>query len=247
MHVITKEQETNRAMKNTSKIFGLTLGMLLMIAMPSIAQIALDHVGVGVSYWNRTYSGADERSFLPNYPGDGDFSRGGVMPFVSAGLFLFEGLGVEGRIGIWSGSFNGEQVLSGGLRIHESIKQTIIPLSAGVYYSHYNMIPDQVNVFGGVGVNRYFIQNRAERNVSSGEGNVSSRAFNGNDYGFYVKLGGEYLLNDFLSLSLEGRYNTGSYNKTYTPELGAPSVTRNVSVQGLEIGLSLRYLFDDFY
>ena len=247
MDVITKEQEINRAMKNRSKIFGLTLGMLIMTAIPSMAQVAFDHVGLGVSYWNRTYSGADERSFLPRYPGDGDFSKGGVMPFISAGLYLFEGLGVDGRIGIWSGTFSGEQVLTGGLRINESIKQLVIPLTAGVYYSYEDVVPDYLNLFAGAGVNRYFIQNKAERAVSGGEGDVPSRTFNGNDYGFYGKLGAEYLLNEFLSVTLEGRYNTGSYDKTYIPEFGAPSVTRNVSLQGLEIGLSLRYKFADTY
>lgn len=234
-------------MKYTKKIFGLTLGMFLMMAFPSIAQVAFDHVGLGVSYWNRSYSGADERSFLPSYPGDGDFSKGGVMPFLSAGVSLYEGLGVDGRIGIWTGSFSGEQVLSGGLRINESIKQTVIPLTLGVYYSYNDLVPDQVNLFAGAGVNRYFIQNRAERSVSEGEGNIPSRTFNGNDYGFYFKLGGEYMLNETFSLALEGRYNTGSYDKTYTPEFGAPSVTRNVSLQGLEIGVSVRYKFSDMY
>ncbi|WP_158861637.1 outer membrane beta-barrel protein, partial [Lunatibacter salilacus] len=204
-------------------------------------------VGLGVSYWNRTYSGADERSFLPNYPGDGDFSKGGVMPFLSAGVNLFEGLGVDGRIGIWSGSFTGEQALSGGLRINESIKQMVIPLTVGVYYAYKDVVPDQFNLFAGAGVNRYFVQNRAERNVSGGEGNVSSRTFHGNDYGFYFKLGGEYVLSKAFSLALDGRYNTGSYDKKYIPEFGAPSVIRNVSLQGLEIGLSLRYRFADLY
>lgn len=234
-------------MKNIKKIFGLTLGMFMMMALPSIAQVAFDHVGLGVSYWNRTYSGADERSFLPNYPGDVDFSNGGVMPFVSAGVSLFEGLGVDGRIGIWSGSFTGEQVLSGGLRINESIKQLIIPLTVGIYYAYNDFIPDQVNVFAGAGVNRYFIQNRAERSVTGGEGNVPSRTFNGNDYGFYGKLGAEYMLNETFSVALEGRYNTGNYDKTYIPEFGAPSVTRDISLQGLEIGLSVRYKFPDMY
>lgn len=234
-------------MKNTSKIFGLTLGMLLMMALPSVAQVALDHVGLGVSYWNRTYSGADERSFLPNYPGDVDFSKGGVMPFLSAGLYLYEGLGVDGRIGIWSGSFNGEQVLSGGLRINESIKQTVIPLTLGLYYSFNDIVPDQVHVFAGAGVNRYFIQNTAERSVTGGEGNVPSRSFNGNDYGYYVKIGAEYMLAEQFSIALDGRYNQGSYDKRYTPEFAAPSVTRNISMKGLEIGVSVRYKFADLY
>lgn len=234
-------------MKNTSRIFGLTLGILFMMALPSVAQVTFDHLGLGVSYWNRSYSGVDERSFLPNYPGDLDFSQGGVMPFLSAGVSLYEGFGVDGRIGIWSANFTGEQVLSGGLRINESIKQTVIPLTVGVYYAYNDLVPDELHVFAGAGVNRYFIQNKAERSVTGGEGDVPSRAFNGNDYGFYGKLGAEYMLNEIFSLVLEGRYNTGSYDKTFTPEFGAPSVTRNVSLQGLEIGLSLRYKFADMY
>lgn len=234
-------------MKNTRKIFGLTLGMLLMMVLPSVAQVAFDNVGIGVSYWSRTYSGADERSFMPNYPGDQDFSKGGVMPYVTAGVSLFEGLGIDGRIGIWTATFTGEQVLSGGLRISESIKQSVIPLTLGVYYSYNDVVPDQVNVFAGAGVNRYFIQNKVERSVTGGEGNVPSRGFNGNDYGYYFKIGAEYMLTDIFSLALDGRYNTGSYDKTYTPEFGAPSVSRNVSLQGLEIGVSLRYKFSDMY
>lgn len=235
-------------MKNTRKIFGLTLGMVLMVALPSVAQVAFDHVGVGVSYWNRSYSGPDERSFLPNYPGDGGFNQGGVMPFVSAGVYLYDALGIDGRIGYWSGTFTGEEVLGGGIfRINESIKQQVIPLTLGLYYAYNELFPDQMNVFVGAGVNRYFIQNKVERSVSSGEGNVPSRTFNGNDYGFYGKLGVEYMITDLFSVALDARYNTGSYDKIYTPEVGAPSETRNISMQGLDVGLSLRYEFPERY
>jgi hypothetical protein len=230
-------------MKNRSKIFGLTLSMFLMMAIPSIAQVSFDHLGLGVSYWNRTYSGADERSFLVDYPGDGDFSQGGIMPTLSAGILLYEGFGVDGRIGIWSATFSGEDVFTDGFRIKESIKQTVVPLTLGVFYSYKDVVPDKIHVFAGAGVNRYFIQNTAERSVSDGEGNVPSRTFNGNDYGFYGKLGAEYMLSGSISAALDARYNTGSYDKRYTPEFGAPAVSRNVSLKGLEVGLSFRYRF----
>nr|MBI1230572.1 outer membrane beta-barrel protein [Cytophagales bacterium] len=230
-------------MKNIHKLFVLTLGALLVMVIPSVAQVSLDHVGIGVSYWNRSYSGADERSFLVNYPGDGGFSQGAAIPQVSAGLLLFDGFGIDGRIGIWSATFSEELDLTGGLRISESIKQTVIPLTTGVYYSISNVVPDKMNVLVGAGVNRYFIQNTSERTVSAGEGSVAARTFNGNDYGAYGKLGIEYLLGDVVSVVLDGRYNTGSYDKTYIPEFAATPVTRNVSMMGLEIGLSLRYKF----
>jgi len=233
-------------MKQFIKIFGITGVVFLMVALPSVAQIAFDHVGLGVSYWNRTYAGPDERSFLPNYPGEGDFTQGGVMPYLSAGVSLVNGLGVDGRIGFWSATFTGEQVLSGGLRINESISQSVIPLTLGLYYS-YNEVVEKLNVFAGAGVNRYFVQNKVERSVTGGEGNVPSRAFNGNDYGFYFKAGAEYALNESFAVVLDGRYNMGSYDKTYTPEFGAASVTRNISLQGVEIGLGVRYKIGEMY
>lgn len=230
-------------MKNKSKIFGLTLGLFLMVVLPSIAQVSFDHLGLGVSYWNRSYSGADERSFLANYPGDGSFNQGGVMPFLSAGIILYEGFGVDGRIGFWSATFSGEDVFTGGLRITESIKQSVVPLTLGVYYSYNDVVPEKINLFAGAGINRYFIQNTAQRSVSEGEGDVPSRTFNGNDYGFYGKLGAEYMLSGSISAVLDARYNTGSYDKRYTPEFGGTSVSRNISLKGLEVGLSFRYKF----
>lgn len=165
------------------------------------------------------------------------------MPFLSAGIMVYEGFGVDGRIGFWSATFSGEDVFTSGLQIKESIKQTVVPLTLGVYYSYKDVVPEKINIFAGAGINRYFIQNTSQRSVSEGEGDVPSLTFNGNDYGFYGKFGAEYMLSGNISAVLDARYNTGRYDKKYIPEFGGTSVTRNISLMGLEVGLSFCYKF----
>ncbi|MFD1079705.1 hypothetical protein, partial [Longispora fulva] len=68
-------------------------------------------------------------------------------------------------------------------------------------------------------------------------------SFNGNNYGANFKAGAEYLLNSNFGLALEAGYNTGSYNQNYQADTDSQKESYEVSVQGLEVGLSLRYRF----
>jgi hypothetical protein len=229
-------------MKNIKKRYLLSLFSFLLLGSASMAQVSFDHIGIGLSHWNRTYAGADERSFLPSYPGDGGFSQGSMMPQLTAAVHVAAGIGVDARVGLWNATFSGEAVFANGLRITETLSQQIIPLTAGVYYSYENLVPEKLNVHLGVGVNRYFVQNEVERLVAGGEGSLAPSKFTGNDYGSYVKVGVEYLLAPKISLVLDGRYNSGSYSMSYVPDSGAALTQRSISLQGMEVGLSLRYL-----
>lgn len=216
---------------------------LCLTGFSTQAQIKLNHISGGLAYWNRSYSDADERAFLPNYTEDDGFTKSGIMPFVGAELNLIGSLALEGRVGIWSGTFDGTSVYGNGLTISEEMKQTIIPVSLGLSLQP-NWFGGNISPFFGVGLNRYFIQNKISRNVTGGTGEDFSETFSGNSYGAYYKAGLELMLSDHLGVALHGRYNTGSYDQVFVPEEGTSAQTYEVSLKGLEVGLSLRYKFD---
>lgn len=204
------------------------------------AQVQVSKFGFSLSHWNRTYGEVDERFFFINAPSEqGGFTSAALMPAVFAEVNLHKGLALEGRLGVWSYTYTGSSTFANGLVVEESIQQRIIPASLSLIYNI--PINEKLSAFAGLGVNRYFLQHTADRNVTTGEGNIAPVEFTGNNYGMNVKLGLEYYFTDNIGLGLEGRYNTGSYNKSYTPDFGGPSVTRNIELSGLEFGVSLRY------
>ncbi|GAB2767880.1 outer membrane beta-barrel protein [Salinimicrobium soli] len=225
-------------MKKITAILFFATGLFAFSAQ---AQIKLNHLEAGISYWNRSYSDLDERAFLMNYEEDSDFTKGGVIPHIGAEVNLYKGLALDGRVGFWTGDFSQKVTFGGGLVISESIDQTIIPVSLGLVYNFDGVFNEAINLFAGAGLNRYFIQNKVER--TSTEGGNSSDSFNGNNYGANFKAGAEYLLNSNFGLALEAGYNTGSYNQNYQADTDSQKESYEVSVQGLEVGLSLRYRF----
>jgi opacity protein-like surface antigen len=204
------------------------------------AQVELSKFGLSISNWNRTYGDFDERFFFLIPPAEqGGYTAGGLMPSLFAEVNLYKGLAIEGRVGTWSRTFTDISSFQNNLNIEESIKQRIIPLSLTLLYNY--TITEKLNAFAGLGVNRYFLQHTVERIVTNGEGSIAPIEFTGNNYGMNFKVGLEYYFTDNLGVGVEGRYNTGSYNKSYTPEFDGGSVSRNIDLKGVELGVSLRY------
>ncbi|UCS93973.1 porin family protein [Echinicola marina] len=230
-------------MKNIKLKFLSAFALMLLVMTVAEAQVKFNSIQAGMSLWQRSYAGADERALLRNYPGEGDFTIGKVMPTLGAEIGLSDHFAVDGRIGLWNGKFIGEDNLVSGLVIREEIEQTVIPLSLGLNYYYNDLVMDKLNAFAGVGVNRYFIQNKVNRYVSEGDGTVLPEKYSGNNYGIHFKLGVEYLLDAKLGIGLEGRYNTGAYSQSYTPEVGGAGIKQDISLRGMEIGLTLRYKF----
>lgn len=226
------------------KKFIVSTGLaLLSFTISSHAQVKLNNIGAGISYWERSYDGVDERAFLRGYDSSKGFDQGGFMPHIGAELGILGGLGIDGRVGIWSGKYENETRFGNGLVIAEEIKQTIIPVSLGLVYRFDALLGEQWNMFAGAGLNRYFVQNKVSRTVTGGEGANSAETFSGNDYGANVKAGVEFMLTEALGLSLEGRVNTGSYDQKFQAAEDGPVQNYEVSLKGIEVGLSLKYRF----
>ena len=206
------------------------------------AQIKLNNISAGASYWHRTYSEQNEKFFLISYDPNEDFTKGGIMPHVGAELNLFQNLALDARVGYWTGDFEAEGVF-GELRLDEKIEQTIIPVSAGLLYRFPNLVKEDLNLYFGAGVNRYFIQNKVSRVITGGAGTSEEDTFSGNSYGVNAKAGLEYYFTDALGLALEARYNAGYYNQSFQAVTTEEPVREKVSVRGIEAGLSLRYRF----
>ncbi|NJY64072.1 porin family protein [Salinimicrobium sp. CDJ15-81-2] len=223
--------------KNIFIIFWLAL-----FSFTAQAQIKLNNISAGASYWHRTYEEHNERFFLISYEADEDFTKGGVMPHLGAELNLYQNLALDVRVGYWTGDFKAQGVF-GDLRLDEKIEQTIIPVSAGLLYRFPDLIREDVNFFLGAGMNRYFVQNKVSRTITGGAGTNEEDTFSGNSYGVNVKAGVEYYFTDALGLALEARYNEGYYNQTFQAVTTQAPVREQVSVRGIEAGLSLRYRF----
>lgn len=219
----------------------LALGLF---SFTSQAQVKLQHIGAGVSYWDRTYSGDNERAFLIGYEGEGGFSKGAAVPYVTAEIGVWKNLGADVRIGLWSGKFENGARFGDGLVIEEEIKQTIIPVSLGALYRWEQLVNPRVDAYVGAGVNRYFLQNKVERTVYGDNASSTSDSFSGNSYGGYIKGGFEYAITQRFAFGIEGRYNLGSYNQLYQPTEDDTVQEYEISLQGLEVGLSLLYRFN---
>lgn len=228
-------------MKNLYIYLVLAFGFLSMNAE---AQIKLNHLGGGVSNWERSYSGDSENAFLTGYEYDRDFTVGGAMPYLTAEVGFFPNFGADVRVGVWSADFNDGANFGQGLTIEETIDQTIIVVSGGIVFRWGNMLRDRLDIVTGLGINRYFIQNRVRRVVFGDAPSTTNERFSGNNYGSYLRAGLEFKITQQLAIGLEGRYNTGGYKQTYQPTGSDVPVKYQVSVQGTEYGVSFLYRFD---
>ncbi len=213
----------------------------ILIPFQTFAQVQINNFGAGVSYWHRIYQGVDERSVLINYQQEAQFRSGALMPTISAEVKLIDELAIDGRIGLWSSTFTGEGTSEQGAIIREEIDQRIIPIAVGGVYTFRHMLPDIFNAFVGAGINRYYIRNSMERIVFNAGGSLPEQVSTGNNFGMYGKIGIEYMVVPNLGLALEGRYNTGSYNQVSVTAPNLPPEPVKVSLQGVEVGISLRY------
>ena len=206
------------------------------------AQVRLNHVSAGVSYWNRSYANEDERALFAGYTEEDDFTTGAMMPHLGAELNFYKAFALEARVASWNREFSSRVVYGSGLTFEEKIAQQIYPVSLGLVYNFKDLFLQGFDGYTGAGLNRYFLKNEVERKVSGGDWEDSSGSFSGNSYGSYFKLGAEYLLGARLGISLEGRYHLGSYEQAYQTS-GGSTEKYSVSLRGMEVGLSLRYHF----
>ncbi|GAB2989329.1 hypothetical protein GCM10027284_02310 [Cyclobacterium sediminis] len=203
----------------------------------------MNQVSLGLSYWQRTYSGEDERAFLFNYPGSGNYQYGGLLPSLSGELGIYKGLAIEGRVGYWRGNFESHGLTRNNLRMAERIDQIIIPAYGGMVFNFHNIIPKYLNGYVGAGLSRYFLNNRFTRKVENGIGDLKDLSFRGNNYGGNVKAGIEYLFRKYFSIVLESRYHLGAYEQSLQTDNTATPVLQSIDLRGLETGLFIRYSF----
>lgn len=220
---------------------------LLSVGQGAFAQIRINQVGFGVSSWTRTYDGVDERSLLIEGGESTDFKPSGPLPFVFVELGLIGNLGLEGRVGVWNNTFTGSTALGSTIAVNETIVQRVTPVSLGVNYSI--GIPDNGSFFLhlGAGLNKYYLQNEVSRQVTGTNGTVDPVIFAGNDNGYYAKMALEYRFTEKLGLSLQGRYNSGQYTQNIKESADAALASREISLKGFEVGLSLSYRLESLF
>lgn len=223
---------------------GICWGLLLYLGCsPLFAQIEMNQVSLGLSYWQRTYSGVDERAFLFNYPGSGNFQYGGLLPSFSAEVGVYRGFAVDARVGYWRGNFESHSVMADNFRIAERIDQIVVPIYGGIVYNFRDLIPKYLNGYVGAGLSRYFLDSRFTRKVEDGIGDLDEEPFRGNNYGGNLKVGLEFLFPEFISIALETRYHAASYSQSWQAGGTNTSVLQKIDLKGLETGLFIRYNF----
>ena len=220
-------------------------GLLLPLGCsPLFAQIEMNQVGLGISYWQRTYSGVDERAFLFNYPGSGNFQYGGLLPTLSAELGIYKGFAIDGRVGYWRGNFESHGMVGENFRIAERIDQIVIPVYGGIIYNYRDIIPKYLNGYVGAGIGIYFLDSRFTRKVENGIGDLVEKPLKGNNYGGNVRVGFEYLFPNFISMALETRYHMASYKQPLRTGGANVAILQKIDLKGLEIGIFIRYNFN---
>jgi hypothetical protein len=236
----------------------LILVIIQLISLNQLkAQIVFDEVGLGVSYWLRSYSTPDERILLINPPSQNGEINPVIVPHLFGRLRLGEYFGLRGKIGFAQDSFNSFQELGNSVR-YEKIEQTIIPTGLMIDFSiplkkgeiaesksdesEEVVIDSKFNLVGGIGVNRYFIQHTFSREVLGSDGSISDAKFSGNDFGIGVMLGLSYQLATRIILTAFSQYNSGTYlHRLYSEELIGSYETKIISIKGVEFGFSLGY------
>jgi len=239
--------------KNRSYLRFLALaGGLLGVSTVSQAQVNLNSISVGASYWKPSLDYWSQRSPLTAYNGGQGATLGGqVMPHAALEVGLVKGLSLGARAGYWRSSAAGN-LSTGGVNRSEKLTLAIIPVSLDLTYrfnsartagktdaTNQSAKPKTPFVvpYIGVGLSRYFINNTFSRTVASGSGSVNESQ-SGNNYGVQVFVGAERKLVKKLYLALDVRYHLGSYNQLVQTE--STSTAEKVSLNGLEAGLALR-------
>lgn len=236
----------------------------------SNAQIVFDEMGVGTSYWIRTYATPDENVLLTTPLTVNGESNPVLVSYIYGRVKFGKFLGIRGKLGLAQDSYESLTIL-GNLERNEKLSQTIIPAGLLLDFS----IPLgkkssegkdskeadsedsdsfeksdnsgsklKTHLIGGVGLNRYFIQHTISRDVSGGDGSIPDSRFSGNDYGITAMVGISNQISDKIILTVFSQYNSGSYNhRVYSEEVPGSYDVENISLKGLEFGLSLAYKF----
>lgn len=232
------------------------------------AQVVFEQVGFGTSYWMRSYSTPDEKVLLTNPPVENGELNSVIVPHIFGRVKLGEFFGLRGKVGFAQDSYQSSLVL-GELIRNEKVSQTIIPAgllldfsipigskSNGVESSKNSDSGDSSSsvqaedsefesktfLIGGIGINRYFIQHTFSREVIGGEGSLPESKFSGNDFGLTAMAGISNQVSKRVILTLFAQYSDGSYkHRVYSEEVIGAYDVKTISLQGLEIGLSLGY------
>ena len=254
-------------MKKILIILFLSTGLFSL----SNAQVVFDEVGVGTSYWIRTYATPDENVLLTTPPTVNGKSNPVLFPHIYGRVKFGKFLGIRGKLGLAQDSYESLSSI-GNIERNEKLSQTIIPAGLLLDFSiplgkktaggkNSKKVADsgdaisseksddsdsksKTNLTGGFGVNRYFIQHTISREVIGGDGSIPDSKFSGNDYGITAMVGISNQISDKIILTVFSQYNSGSFNhRIYSEEVPGAYDVKNISLKGLEFGLSLGYKF----
>lgn len=245
---------TSNVMKSKQIILAL---LFLLPFQPLYSQVAFEEFGVGTSYWIRSYSTPDETSLLVNGSTATGSTNYMILPSLYTRVKLGSVFGLRGRVGLGQDSYL-SSVVTGDLIRRETMTQTIIPANLMVDFA----LPlgggkdreseedtqergeSKTSFVGGVGISRFFLQHEFERVVIGGDGSLAPSKFSGNDFGINAMVGLRNKVSDNLVLTLYSQYNSGSYNhRIYSEEALGDYSVRNISLKGIEFGVSLGYMF----
>lgn len=251
-------------MKKFLIILFLSFGFLSF----SNAQVVFDEVGLGTSYWIRTYATPDETVLLTNPPTENGKTNQVIVPHIYGRVKIGDIFGLRGKLGFAQDSYRSSSDIGNLVRI-EKISQTIIPASLFLDFaipigskssaiknskedsseepsssttSEESGTKSKTSLVGGLGVNRYFIQHTFSREVIGGDGSLPDSKFSGNDFGITGMLGISNQISEKIVLTAFTQYNSGAYNhRVYSEEVTGAYDVKNISLKGFEFGLSLGY------
>lgn len=219
------------------------------MALPTVtkAQVSLNGISIGASYWQPSLDYWNNRSMLTAYnQGEGAKLMGAMMPTAGLEIGVVNGLTIGGRVGYWKQSAASALTVA-GINRTEQFTLSLIPVSAELKYRFSLPVRSTTDgeskapfltPFVGVGLSRYFIKNEFSRQVVNNTGSVDEKQA-GSANGVQALVGVEKKLVKKLYASLEARYHVSSYKQAVTTETGNTSET--VSLNGLEANLSLRF------
>jgi len=227
------------------------------------AQVVFSEVGGGLSSWTRFYSSPDETILLVNPSQKNGSTNTAVLPSVYGKVDFGKTFSLRGRVGYAQNSFKTSLIL-GDLVRNEELVQTILPIGMSLEFriplsneskksseanledsdqkDYTSKISSNSHLIGGIGLSRYFIQHSFSRDVIGGEGSLAESKFSGNDFGLTAMVGYSKLISDRIVLTFFSQFNTGSYDhRLYSEEVIGSYEVKNISLQGLEFGVTLGY------
>ncbi|WP_266364931.1 porin family protein [Tellurirhabdus rosea] len=224
-------------------------GLVAFSAFSAQAQVSLKSISVGAGYWKPSLDYWNKESVMGQAGGKFD---GAIAPTLALEVGVVKGLSVGARVSSWKQSAS-SPISIAGINRTEKLTLSIIPVALDVKYAFAKPVAEGekqpfLTPYAGVSVARYFVKNEFNRVVEKGTGSVNETQA-GNNYGFQVFVGAEKQLVKKLYLALDLRYHLGSYKQAVKTVTGSGSTavttssSQDVSLNGVEAGLSLRYKF----